>query len=320
MTNITADYDEPWKEAIGQYLEQFLIFFFPKIHAKIDWRSPYRSLEKELSELVGNSETGKRFPDKLFEVKLLTKKTVWVLIHVEVQSQYESDFSERIYVYNYRAFDKYRKRVISLAILGDDNPDWRPHSYTSTLGNYKLSLKFPTVKLLDYEPRWSELLESDNPFAIMVMAHLKTKATTRDFLERKQWKWTVVRTLLSKGYSRDEVVNLFRFIDKMMTLPKTLQQAFKTELTQSREEKIMPFISPFEEMVKEEGREESRVLTLREETIAVLEIRFNTVPPEVVDALNGIENADILRRLHRQAVVIPSVPEFQQLIAELSHS
>ena len=106
----------------------------------------------------------------------------------------------------------------------------------------------------------------------------------------------------------------------MMTLPKTLQVEFKTELTRSREEKIMPFISPFEEIVKEEGRQESRVLTLREDIFAVLEIRFNVAPREVVDALNGIENADILRQLHRQAVVIPSVAEFQQVIAELTNS
>ena len=28
MNEITANYDQPWKEAIGEYFEQFLRFFF----------------------------------------------------------------------------------------------------------------------------------------------------------------------------------------------------------------------------------------------------------------------------------------------------
>ena len=49
----------------------------------------------------------------------------------------------------------------------------------------ELSLKFPIAKLLDYESRWQELESSDNPFAIIVMAHLKTKATTGNLSERE---------------------------------------------------------------------------------------------------------------------------------------
>jgi hypothetical protein len=45
-------------------------------------------------------------------------------------------------------------------------------------GGYELMLKFPMVKLLDYESRWEDLVLNTNPFAMIVMAHLKTKATT----------------------------------------------------------------------------------------------------------------------------------------------
>ena len=34
-----------------------------------------------------------------------------------------------MYVYNYRIFDKYNKEVASFAVLGDDNPDWRPDHF-----------------------------------------------------------------------------------------------------------------------------------------------------------------------------------------------
>ncbi|MBW4493062.1 MAG: Rpn family recombination-promoting nuclease/putative transposase [Oscillatoria princeps RMCB-10] len=318
MAEIIAEYDESWKEAIETYFQEFLRFFFPDIHNSVDWTEPYVSLAQELQEIVGESETGDKITDRLFQVKLLTGQPAWILIHVEVQSQYESGFAERIYIYNYRAFDKHRQPVVSVAILGDERPSWRPQSYGYALDGYELSLKFPTVKLLDYQERWPELESSTNPFALMVMAHLKTKATTGDLRERQRWKWAVVRALVSKGYSRNEVVNLFRFVDRMMALPEELQREFKTELIRQREEGQMPFISRVEEMAKEEGRQEATRRTLREETLAILEVRFNAVPPEVADALNGIDDPDTLRRLHRAAITIASPAEFQQLISAIA--
>ena len=59
----------------------------------------------------------------------------------------------------------YQKPVISLAILGDERVNWRPDSYNYTIAGCEVSLKFPTVKLLDYEESWSELEASSNPFA-----------------------------------------------------------------------------------------------------------------------------------------------------------
>lgn len=315
MTAIQAEYDEPWKEAIRTYLNQFLSFFFPDIQAEIDWQQPYQALDKELSEIVAGSSTGKQLSDLLFQVKLLTGQPAWILIHVEVQSKYEPEFNERIYRYNYRAFDKYSQPVVSLAVLGDERPSWRPNSYQYTLGNYRLSLEFPTVKLLDYQEQWAALEAETNPFAIMVMAHLKTKATTQDYRERKRWKGSVVRTLLAKGYNRDEVVNLFRFVDKMMQLPDEFQQEFNTDVIRYQEERTMPFISRLEEMAEEKGYREATKRTLRSNIGSVLEIRFNAAPEEVTDALNRIDDPDTLRRLHQEAVVIPSVAQFLQLLA-----
>ncbi|MCA2807058.1 DUF4351 domain-containing protein, partial [Microcystis sp. M095S1] len=37
--------------------------------------------------------------------------------------------AERIYVYNYRIFDKYRRRVASFIVLGDENTNWRPSEF-----------------------------------------------------------------------------------------------------------------------------------------------------------------------------------------------
>ncbi|MDJ0517120.1 MAG: hypothetical protein QNJ74_12990 [Trichodesmium sp. MO_231.B1] len=58
------------------------------------------------------------------------------------------------------------------------------------------------------------------------MAHLKTKITTSNLTEREQWKWQLVRSLYDKGLTKFDIINLFKFIDKMMKLPPELQSNF----------------------------------------------------------------------------------------------
>ncbi|MFM7792006.1 MAG: hypothetical protein ACKO90_29175, partial [Microcystis panniformis] len=113
MNPTTANYDEPWKEALTEYFEAFLYFFFPEVYQLIDWTKIPESLEKELKRITASSKTKKRFADKLYKVWLLRGEEVWILIHIEIQSQYEENFPQRMYIYNYRAFDLYQKPVIS---------------------------------------------------------------------------------------------------------------------------------------------------------------------------------------------------------------
>ena len=49
----------------------------------------------------------------------------WVLIHIEVQTQPDAEFPKRMFGYNTRIFAVYNRTVVSLAILADDDPDWR---------------------------------------------------------------------------------------------------------------------------------------------------------------------------------------------------
>jgi hypothetical protein len=45
-----------------------------------------------------------------------------------------------------------------------------------------------------------------------------------------------------------------------------------------------------------------------------LTVRFGSVPDEVVDRLNGIDELDQLKQLHQQAILIESLAAFQALI------
>ena len=213
MTEQLTDYNSPWKEVIELYFPRFLEFFFTQAYAEIDWTRPYEFLDTELQQLEPDAEIGRRLVDKVAKVWLLDGEEAWVLVHVEVQGQYDSQFAERMYTYNYRLFDRHKKRVISLAVLADEQANWRPSSYSYQLGGCRVSLEFPVAKLLDYEQGWEILEQTTNPFGVIVMAHLKTKATQRNPENRLQWKPSLVRRLYERGYSREDIRELFRFID-----------------------------------------------------------------------------------------------------------
>jgi len=171
MTDPNADYDACWKEALELFLADLLVFAFPAFHAAIDWSRPYESREQELQALVRDADTGRRrHVDKLFQVYLRDGDVAWILVHIEIQGSVEAAFSRRMFVYNYRAFDRYNRPVWSLAILGDTDPDWRPNAFGYERGSFKMGIQFPSLKLSDFETRWSELEASSNPFAPVIMA------------------------------------------------------------------------------------------------------------------------------------------------------
>ena len=190
-----TDYDSPWKEALDRYFRAFLALFFPHVHADVDWSRGYDALDKEFQQLVPDAEVGRRYVDKLFKVWRRDGSEQWVLIHVEVQTTRDPDFGRRMFVYNYRVLDRFGREVVSLAVLADDDPRWRPGSFRSGLWGCERRFDFPHVKLLDYDGHEAELEASDNPFARVVLAHLKALQTRADPATRHDWKVRLVRGL-----------------------------------------------------------------------------------------------------------------------------
>lgn len=234
---------------------------------------------------------------------------VFVLIHVEIQTQYQKEFPRRMHVSNNRISDKYGREVISLAVLGDDDRNWRPTRFAYTRWGFISGTKYLMVKLLDFQPRWSELEVSLNPFAVAIMAHLSTLETLGKPNQRFQSKLTLVRGLYERGYTRNEILELFRLIQWMMVLPKTLEISFKQEFKRIQEEGRVPYITDIEL--------DGMIINARESVVTALEARFGVVPAEIAGRLEEIDNIDVLKQLLRQSVVIGSVEEFQFRLNEI---
>ena len=145
--------------------------------------------------------------------------------------------------------------MCSVAILGDGAPRWRPARFSCELWECEIAFRFPVIKLVDYNDKWAELEASANPFATVVMAHLKTQATAHDGRARPAWKLTLLRRLYRLGYRRNDVIQLYRFIDWLMQLPKSLDQELWRTIKQEEGGQTMPYISYAERVGMEEGLE-----------------------------------------------------------------
>ena len=102
-----TDYDSPWKNVLERYFPEFLAFFFPVVHAGIDWSQGYIFLDKELQKVVRDAVLGRRWADKLARVTGRDGVEDWVLVHIEVQGEDKPDFAQRMFVYNYRLYDRH---------------------------------------------------------------------------------------------------------------------------------------------------------------------------------------------------------------------
>jgi hypothetical protein len=320
-----ADYDSPWKEALDVFFEASLELFFPPACADIDWSQPYKSLDKELQQIAPDSDAGRKYVDKLFEVRLKNGVEQWILIHIEVQMDDASEFPVRMFVYHYRIFDKYNRReIVSFAILGDDNPDWRPQSYSYQRWGMEVALRFPVVKLLDYAARRAELEASENPFATVVLAHLNTQETCQRLGERQARKFALVKRLLERGWDAKKVRQLFRVIDWLMELPSDLKIEFSKQLTSYQEEKQMPFIDTFEEIGMERGLSKGLSQGLsqgRLEDIAmILDHRFPDVSSQLVSEIRQIHDHAQLKKILLAATTVASPEELRNLWASDSVS
>jgi hypothetical protein len=264
MTSDHDDYDNPWKKVLEKYFQEFMLFFFPEIHDDIDWEKGYEFLDQEFQQIVRDAESTKMYVDKLVKVWRKSGEENIVFIHVEVQSQEEGAFSKRVFTYNYRIRDKYDGKIVSLAVLGDDRLSWKPKPYEDELWGCKVKFEFPMVKLLEYEPRWAELEASMNPFAIVVMAHLKTKSTKQDLRSRKEWKFQLTRRLFEQGFDRQDIIELFLFLDWLMELPSELKREFKNEFYQYQEDRQMRYISTIEQIGIEDNQIEIARCLLQE--------------------------------------------------------
>jgi hypothetical protein len=138
-------------------------------------------------------------------------------VHIEVQGYKDDDFSQRMFTYFYRIFDKYQKNIVALAIFTDERKGFKPSQYKYDFFKTSLRYKYRTYKVLAQSQE--ELEKMDNPFAIAVLAGLLVLKSHNKIEKKAEFKIKLIRLLLAKKYERTKIVSLLTFLDGLLTLP-----------------------------------------------------------------------------------------------------
>ncbi|MBI1930108.1 cytosolic protein [Candidatus Poribacteria bacterium] len=220
--------------------------------------------------------------------------------------------SLRMFRYFYRIFDRYGKPVVSVATLA--SPESEAATGRFELKEYGSGIEFQylTRKLMNYE---REALEKDdNPIAMVVLAAQERERLRRGG-ERFNAKWYLIRKLYERGYSREEIIGLFEFIDWVIQLSDAEEdQLWEKVKTTLEEENKMSYVTSVERIGMRKGLEQGLQQGLQMSVLETVEERFGAVPASTSDAIHQIEATDRLRALLRQAIRSASLEEFQQAL------
>ena len=219
--------------------------------------------------------------------------SIILLIHLEVQAEPEDVFPKRIFTYLIRIFDYFHQVPISLAILCDSDPKWRPNQYNFTTFGSSLQFNFTAVKLLDYASQWEELEASQNVFATVVMTHLKAQETKRSPKRRKEWKLALIKRLYERGYDRSAIMGLFTFVDWVMLLPDATKLEFWQELKIYEEERKMPYITSVEQIGYDRGVKEADERSLEVRKSIALNMLRKNLDLETIAEITGLTTAQL---------------------------
>ncbi len=298
MTETVPDqYDSPWKDAVEHFYPDFMDMYFPEVYAAIDWSCGYTFLDQELRQVVRDAEAGARRVDKLVRVTRLTGGPQLVYIHIEVQGYRDTELSQRIFIYNYRLFDRYKCPIASLVVLADESSGWKPTRFGYDIFGCRVGIEFPVVKLLEWQGQLETLLTNPNPFALVTAAHLMTQATRGDSQSRYSAKRKLVRLLYERGWEKEAIMNLLAVIDWMMHLPSFLEQQLWDEIMSIEQEEHMRYVMSFERLAEDRGEKKGK----KEERTTVVELikgllrqRFDQVPDWVENRLLTASRDEII--------------------------
>lgn len=291
-----ASQDNAWKDTVRDFFPEFIQLFFPAVFAEVDWSRGYEMLDKELARLTRKHRLGSRLADFLVRVFLNDGTETWLLIHLEIQASPETGFAKRIYVYNYRIFDRHDCEVVSLVLLTDARRSYRPERFQIKRWGFELVCRFPVVKISDFADRWEELMALPNPMAVAVMAYLRIWQAKNDDLKKLSFKRELIRLLYERKYERERILALLRFIDWIIVLPEELEQKLEDDIHEFEEEQTMPFVSRWELRAEARGEARGEAKGLRNAILLQLAHKFGELDDDLkaqIEALSA-EKSELL--------------------------
>ena len=196
-----------WKDLFTEFDSEAILFFFGiKLFKSIDFSVPPEYLEQEFNTTFAANQPTKKIADKIIRYRLKNGQDKYIIIHVEFQGQSEEDFALRMYTYFVYIFIKYGNTdVTALALYTGAS---RPKVYNCfKVSNFGTTMTYKFNTYTVREQKEAQLLASENPFALAVLASLYMIKAGQDDFKKLEYKKKLVEISIVKNFNR---AKLFR--------------------------------------------------------------------------------------------------------------
>jgi len=261
------DHDRLFKELLTTFFLEFIDLFFPDVSAYLEPNS-LTFLDKELFTDV---TSGDQYEADLIAKVQFRGQESFFLIHVENQANAQSDFSQRMFRYFARLYEKFALSVYPIAIFSYNAPQRLEPNFHQ--------VSFPDLDVLKFNYRviqlnrlnWRDFLDRSNPVASALMAKMKIAES-----ERVQVKIECLRLLATLKLDAARMQLISGFVDTYLRLSAEEERRFLSQIStikpDNRREEVMEIVTSW----MEQGLQQGEVaLILRQ-----LNRRFGSVTPE----------------------------------------
>jgi flagellar biosynthesis/type III secretory pathway protein FliH len=160
------------------------------------------------------------------------------------------------------------------------------------------------------------LEQSQNPASLVLLAFLRAREITRNMDFRFEARKQLAFLARERGYNEELLAKLDEPLEGIMKLPEFLAKQYEEALEEYKREKRTPFITAAERIGlrrgiaegfqqgytigRQEGHEAGRQGLLRGTRLSLtrrLQKRFGDAAREIIDALNAVDDVELLNRV-----------------------
>ncbi len=281
--------DQIWKDLLRAFFEEFLTLFYPDFAKLLDF-SRVKFLDKET--FTDLPEGAQRRSDLVVEVYTLEGQQRIILVHIEVEEEWRSEFPERMFDYYTLLRWRYRLRIFPIAVyLTSGRGGLVRERYVEQVNEEDVNvftfnaIGLPALKADDY-------LSLDNPLAPAVSALMQPSK-----LGKVAQKFQSLLALVRSGVDEAHLMLLTNVVEKYLKLDDVERVRFE-ELVATPEGKVVEMVvSIYEERGIEKGIEQGILRGERKTLLRQLERKFAPLPDSVRTRLEAITDAEELDRL-----------------------
>ena len=281
------DHDRLFKELLSTFFLEFIELFFPEV---ITYLEP-NSLQPLDKEIFTDVTAGERYEaDLIFKARFRNQDSFF-LIHTEHQARTETNFSQRMFRYFARLYEKFAVPVYPVVLFSYDAPQ-RPEITSHRV-------EFPDKLVLDFNYSviqlnrlsWRDFLQQENPIASALMAKMNIASE-----DRPRVKSECLRLLATLRLNPAKMQLISGFVDTYLRLNVEEEAIFQAEIVRLelvQKEVVMEIVTSWMETGIQQGLQRGR----QEQTLALimrqLTRKIGTVEPELQERIRELPLAEL---------------------------